>query len=178
MKAAKIIFGILAIILSVFFFAFPGWAEVAWIYVIAIVAGLAGIVGIIDYIVNHRKRKLAGVEVAAGGLSLGASIALVIIALLNVFDGTLLPTVIVFFLIAFILIRGVTLLVSAFTYRAFNTGLRVLNIILGILLIILACAFLGGILFATAFIMGMLGILTGISLVFFGISAITSACEA
>lgn len=175
MKALKIILGILSVIVAAFLLMFPFAGQLIYVYVASIYVGIVGIVFIIDYCVNRKKRKLGSTQAYAGGLGVALAILAIIFMLLNItipgFTFVTQELVAIILLIA-LLIEGIITIVNAFTYLFYSTAMRVLSVILGLLMVIAACAAFG----CLPLIIGMMGIFTSIGFAVSGVSLIVNAC--
>lgn len=175
MKAVRIILGILAIILGVICLFDPFSTQFVYAYIAVIAAGIIGIVGIIDYAVNNKKRKKAGIQAAVGGVSLAASIICVILFVLSLLIPTFTIDLVLIgatFLLVSLTVDGIMNIIGAFTYREYDGGMRVCNVLLGILMILGANAGFR----CFPLIISMMGVFTGIGTLVAGISLITNSC--
>ncbi|MBQ0111092.1 MAG: hypothetical protein KBS41_04115 [Oscillospiraceae bacterium] len=174
MKVAKIILGILLFLTFPYFLFAPVATEIFYSYFLSVVAGIVGIVAIVDFIINRKNRKLAGLEVSVGGLVVAVSIVNIIFMLLNVYvDGFVVAINLLwaYMLLILMIVRGIMDIVGAFTYRQTDGSLKVLTIIWGALLIIGGIAGLG----FPAVVLACEGIAIGIGVGMSGISLLISA---
>ena len=174
MKALRIIFGILSLMLAMFCLTYPFAAQLTCVYIFAIYIGIVGIITVIDYIAKKNERKKSGVEAAAGGISLAAAIISIIFMICNItISGFTFATAEfgAMLLLLAIVIDGFMNIVGAFTYRDYSLGMRILVIILGILMISAGSTGF----FITPLIVSMFGIFTAIGIGVFGVSLIATS---
>lgn len=176
MKALKIIFGILSVIVAAVFMVFPIFGQVTYLYVASIYFGIVGIVYIIDYCIYRKERRMAGLQAATGGVGIVLSILAVVFMIFNItIPGFTYATeyLVALLLIISLLVEGILTIISACTYPEFSSGIRAVAIVFGVLMIIASCVAFGFV----PFIIGMFGIFTAIGLAVSGVSLIVSACS-
>ena len=176
MKIARIILGVIMFMVAGYCLAFPIATELVYAYMISIFAGIFGIFALVDYSKKRKENKTSGVEGTIGGVVVGASVISIVIMLLNIFiPGFLVVTELIsaLFFLSLMLVEGIMSIVSAFTYRELNGGLKVLNVILGVLTVLAAIA---GFWFP-AIVIEMFGIFIAIGLMVSGIEMIISSFE-
>lgn len=174
MKAFNIIFGVIAILCGIFCLMNPFSSAIIYEYVLAAFIGVWGLFGIISFFVIRSEQKKRGSEV----LLSGSALVLGVLALIFGICHFTIPTfglstqgIIAFLLLIYLLIDGVLTIVSAFTSDELTTGLKILTVVMGIFLILAACAGLANIWITIS----VFGLFLGIGFLFKGITMIARA---
>lgn len=174
MKALRIIFGLLVIALGIVVCVNPADTSIIVVWIGACMFAVGAIVSCISSLAGPKKSTVEAI------LSILALIAAIII-IINLFTNpgatvATIESILIWVLLAFFLIDGIMTFVNGICIKG-NAGVKALSIILGILMILLACFLLTRILGVTLFAFVINGLIIGVSLIVFGVKLFVSAFE-
>ncbi len=175
-KVLNCIFGIFSIIASIFCIFYPGLTFLNSGWLVTILLGIWGICLIIDYVSNRKKGNKSKSEVAFGVLGLVTGIAAAVVSVLAMFMPGIRLIFDVIILCVFslwLIVSGITSVVTSFKVRKSGIKSWLLTLILGIIILI---AGIYGI-FHLIFVAQTIGLLIGIYMMIYGVRLILSLFE-
>lgn len=176
MKIFNFIFGIFSIIAAVYCIFYPGVTFLNSGWIVSVLLGIWGICSIFAYTSSHGKQNKSKSEAVMGILGLVGGISAAIVSVSAIFIPSvrvLLDIIIICVFSSWLIISGITSVISSFKAKASGCKSWIITLICGILIVIAGIYGIFHLIFAAQTI----GIIIGILLMVYGIRLIVASFE-